>query len=120
MDEEKKQEAGEAHPAEQQIPTQPSVPIMPSEVPKEVQEEPQEIAQPTQVFVPKSAPAGEEAKPPRWLKIKGFFVECKRVLRITKKPDATEFKTIVKISGIGIAAIGFIGFLVHFLKELVF
>ena len=89
-------------------------------MPKEVQQEPQEIAQPTQVFVPKTTAAGEEAKPSRWLKVKEFFVECKRVLRITKKPDRMEFKTIVKISGIGIAIIGFIGFLVHFLKELVF
>jgi protein transport protein SEC61 subunit gamma-like protein len=120
MDEEKKQEDAEAPPAEQQIPTQPSEPIRTDEVPAEVQKEPEQIAQPTQVFVPKSTPAGAEAKPSRLQKVKEFFVECKRVLRITKKPDSTEFKTIVKISGIGIAAIGLIGFLVHFLKELVF
>ncbi len=135
MDDEKKQEDAEAPPAEQQIPdsaesdqparrsalpTQPSEPIRTDEVPAEVQAEPEQIAQPTQVFVPKSTPAGAEAKPSRWQKVKEFFVECRRVLRITKKPDSTEFKTIVKISGIGIAAIGLIGFLVHFLKELIF
>lgn len=120
MDDEKKQEGAEAPPAEQQIPTQPSEPIRTDEVPAEVQAEPEQIAQPTQVFVPKSTPAGAEAKPSRWQKVKEFFVECRRVLRITKKPDSTEFKTIVKISGLGIAVIGLIGFLVHFVKELVF
>ncbi len=115
MDEEKKpEERGSG------IPTQPSEPIMPSEVPAEVQKEPEQIAQATQVFVPKKSAAGAEAKPSRWLKLREFFVECKRVLRVTKKPDAVEFKTIVKISGIGIAAIGLIGFLVHFIKELMF
>jgi len=39
-------------------------------------------------------------------------------LKITKKPDAVEFKTIVKISGLGIIVIGLIGFAIHFIKEL--
>ncbi|MEM4246758.1 MAG: protein translocase SEC61 complex subunit gamma [Candidatus Woesearchaeota archaeon] len=115
MDEEKKQEL----PEEQKIPEEKTAPIMPSEVPAEIQKEPEQIAQPTQVFVPKTV-AGGEAKPSRWQKVKDFLVECRRVLRVTKKPDKVEFKTIVKISGIGIVAIGFIGFLVHFLKELIF
>jgi protein transport protein SEC61 subunit gamma-like protein len=115
MADENKQEDG-------QIPTESSEPIRTDEVPAEVQSEPQEIAEPTeqtQVFVPKTA-GGEEIKPSMWQKIKEFLVECKRVLRITKKPDRNEFKTIVKISGLGIAIIGFIGFIVAFLKELVF
>jgi len=119
MDEEKKG----VPEAEQQIPAEQTPPIMPSEVPKEIQEEPKEIAQPTaptQVFVPKTAAAAEEAKPSKWQKVRGFIVECRRVLRVTKRPDKVEFKTIVKISGIGIVAIGFIGFLVTFLKELIF
>ncbi|MEM2916561.1 MAG: protein translocase SEC61 complex subunit gamma [Candidatus Woesearchaeota archaeon] len=119
MDEEKKPESAEAPSAEQQIPTQPAEPIRTDEVPAEVQKEPEQIAQPTQVFVPKTV-AGGEAKPSRWQKIKNFLIECRRVLRVTKKPDSVEFKTIVKISGIGIVAIGLIGFLVHFIKELVF
>ncbi len=100
------------------IPSQPSEPIMPSEVPKEVQQEPEKIAEPTQVFVPKAATAGGEAKPSLWQKCRSFLVECRRVLRVTKKPDRMEFKTIVKVSGVGMAIIGLIGFLVHFIKEL--
>ena len=44
-------------------------------------------------------------------KFKSFIIECGRVLKITKKPDAFEFKTIVKVSGLGILVIGLIGFL---------
>lgn len=94
--------------------------IMPSEVPKDIQEEPKQVAQPTQAFVPKKKETPGEAKPSKWQKIKRFGVECKRVLRVTRKPDKIEFKTIVKISGIGIIIIGVIGFLIHFIKELLF
>lgn len=55
-------------------------------------------------------------------KAKRYIMECRRVLRITQKPSQEEFKTIVKITGIGMLAIGFIGFLVivsaHYLKLL--
>jgi len=51
--------------------------------------------------------------------LKRFAIECRRVLKVTKKPDGDEFKTIVKISGIGLLVIGFIGFLLHFIKELI-
>ena len=114
MDEEKTAEA------EQQIPTAPEPKIESSEVTKELEQEPQEIAEPaSQVYVPKST-AVAEAKPSRFQKLKDFWTECVRVIRVTKKPDKGEFKTIVKISGIGMAIIGFIGFLVHFIKELIF
>ena len=53
-------------------------------------------------------------------KFRTFSRECMRVLKITKKPDTSEFKTIVKISGLGIILIGLIGFLVHFLREVLF
>ena len=53
-------------------------------------------------------------------KIKSFIRESIRVLRVTKKPDAIEFKTIVKVSGIGILVIGLIGFLVQMFKLLFF
>ena len=46
-------------------------------------------------------------------KIKSFFIECKRVLSLTKKPSKEEYKTIVKASGLGILVIGLIGFLLH-------
>jgi protein transport protein SEC61 subunit gamma-like protein len=55
-----------------------------------------------------------------WLKLGAFTRECIRVVRITKKPDKAEYTTIVKISGIGILVIGFIGFILHAAKELLF
>jgi len=110
--------ADENKPEGSEIPSQPSEPIRTDEVPAEVQKEPEKIAEPTQVFVPKRTYA-EEIKQSKWQKLRGFMVECMRVLRITKRPDRQEFKTIVKVSGIGIAIIGFLGFLVHFIKELI-
>lgn len=59
-------------------------------------------------------------KPTMWGKFKTFVKECARVLRITKKPTKEEFKTISKVSGLGILIIGLIGFLVHLIKILVF
>ena len=50
-------------------------------------------------------------------KIKAYVNECIRVLRVTKKPNAVEFKAIVKISGLGMIVIGLIGFIVQMMKE---
>ena len=49
---------------------------------------------------------------------KAYVVESRRVLKITKKPDNEEFKTIVKVSGLGMMIIGLLGFLVTLIKEL--
>jgi protein transport protein SEC61 subunit gamma-like protein len=51
-------------------------------------------------------------------KLKEFTTECIRVLRITKRPNKEEFLTIVKVSGLGIAIIGVIGFILHVLNQL--
>ena len=56
----------------------------------------------------------------RWGRFKGFVAECLRVLKIIRKPDSFEFKTIVKVSGLGIIIIGFIGFILFMLKQLFF
>lgn len=53
-------------------------------------------------------------------KIKSFIEECVRVAKVTKKPDAVEFKTIVKVSGLGILIIGLVGFIVQMFKLLFF
>src|SRR3989344_3041247 len=50
--------------------------------------------------------------------LKAFILECKRVLRVTKKPDKQEYTTIVKISAIGMALIGALGFIIFFAKEI--
>jgi len=62
----------------------------------------------------------QEFKPTLWFKTKRFFKECRRVLKITKKPSMLEFKTIVKASGLGMIIIGLIGFIISILKQLLF
>lgn len=63
----------------------------------------------------------EEQNTASWqYKIKSFIGECLRVLKVTKKPDAIEFKTIVKVAGLGILLIGLIGFVVQMIKLLFF
>ncbi|MBS3131397.1 protein translocase SEC61 complex subunit gamma [Candidatus Woesearchaeota archaeon] len=49
-------------------------------------------------------------------KVKMFLSECRRVLRVTRRPDSTEFKIIVKASGLGMIVIGLIGFLITMAK----
>ena len=62
----------------------------------------------------------EDNKPSLKRKIKDFIRECKRVLIVTKKPGRDEFKTIVKVSGLGIMIIGVVGFLIQMIKQLLF
>lgn len=49
-----------------------------------------------------------------------FVKECVRVLKVTKKPTKEEFKTIVKVSALGMAIIGLIGFLILLIKQTLF
>lgn len=51
-------------------------------------------------------------------RIKKKLNEYWRVLRVTKKPDAVEYKTIVKVSALGMAAIGAIGFFIQLTWEI--
>jgi len=60
----------------------------------------------------------ESTKPTIMQKLKHFFEECKRILIITKKPSKEEFKTIFKVSGIGVIVIGLVGFILQMLKQL--
>ena len=55
-----------------------------------------------------------------WIKFKSFINESVRVLRITRKPNSLEFRTIVKVSGLGMILIGLIGFIITMLKQLLF
>ncbi len=55
-----------------------------------------------------------------WVRLKSFVGECSRVLKVTRKPDMLEFKTIVKVSGLGMAIIGIIGFVVTMFKQIFF
>ncbi len=76
--------------------------------------------QPTQMFIAKKREDTKEIQQSKFERLKTYLIECKRVLKVTKKPDKLEFKTIVKVSGIGILVIGLIGFLINMVKELFF
>ena len=61
----------------------------------------------------------QEPKPTLIQQAKRFLIECKRVLKVTKKPDNAEFKGIVKVSGLGILAIGLLGFLINLIVQFI-
>ena len=44
--------------------------------------------------------------------IKGFLNSSRRVITVSKKPDWNEFKTMAKVTGLGIIVIALIGFVV--------
>jgi len=45
-------------------------------------------------------------------KISSFFLKCKRVWSILRKPTKKEFWTVAKVSGIGVILLGVFGFIV--------
>jgi protein transport protein SEC61 subunit gamma and related proteins len=55
-----------------------------------------------------------------WVNFKSFVIECRRVVKVTRKPTKEEFKTIVKASALGMAIIGAMGFLISLIKQLLF
>ncbi|MFW6378391.1 MAG: protein translocase SEC61 complex subunit gamma [Nanoarchaeota archaeon] len=50
-------------------------------------------------------------------KLKSFYKECVRVFKITKKPSNSEYKAILKVSGLGILVIGLLGFIIHLIDH---
>jgi protein transport protein SEC61 subunit gamma-like protein len=50
-------------------------------------------------------------------RFKEFIAECRRVIRVTKKPSRDEFRTIVKVSGLGIILIGLVGFILQMIRN---
>lgn len=62
----------------------------------------------------------EEEKQSILGKFKSFSLECRRVLKVTKRPSKLEFKSIVTVTGIGIAIIGFLGFVIQMVKLIFF
>ena len=55
-----------------------------------------------------------------WVRLKTFINESIRVLRVTRKPSKEEYKTIVKVSGLGMILIGLLGFIITMVKQLLF
>ncbi|MBI2572793.1 protein translocase SEC61 complex subunit gamma [Candidatus Woesearchaeota archaeon] len=62
----------------------------------------------------------EEQQEVRPNRVQRFIKETLRVIHITKKPNRTEYISLVKVTGLGIAIIGLIGFVLHILKQLLF
>lgn len=50
--------------------------------------------------------------------IKPFYMKCKRVWLVLKKPSKQEFEKIIKVSGVGILLLGALGFLVSIIMKL--
>ena len=55
-----------------------------------------------------------------WQKFTSFMIQTKRVMQVTRKPTSEEFKAIMKITALGITAIGVVGFLLQIIKQLLF
>ena len=51
-------------------------------------------------------------------RIKSFLTQARRVLMVASKPEKDEFRLSVKITAIGIVIIGFIGFIIFFIAQL--
>lgn len=51
-------------------------------------------------------------------KLKSFVLQSKRVWHVLRKPSGAEFKTIAKVSALGILVIGAMGFLISDLIKL--
>ena len=52
-------------------------------------------------------------------KLGSFIVQCKRVWHVLRKPTGEEFKTIAKVSAIGLVLIGLVGFIVAVIMQLI-
>ena len=51
-------------------------------------------------------------------KLGRFFASSRRVLLISKKPNWTEFKTMAKVTGIGIIIVALIGYVLQLIFAL--
>jgi len=49
---------------------------------------------------------------------KSFFLKCKRVWHVLKKPTKKEFETIAKVSALGILVLGVLGFIISMLMKI--
>jgi len=61
----------------------------------------------------------QEYKQSLFSRFRSFLLEAKRVFRVTKKPSKEEFKAIVKVSAIGMAVIGILGFIIQITWRLI-
>ena len=50
-------------------------------------------------------------------KIKSFAGQCVRVWKLLRKPSGTEFKTVAKVSALGLGVIGVMGFFISIIMN---
>jgi protein transport protein SEC61 subunit gamma-like protein len=53
-------------------------------------------------------------------KLKSKYTQYSRVWRLLKKPSMTEFKTISKVTAVGLLVIGLLGFIISIVMTLTF
>lgn len=51
-------------------------------------------------------------------RLKSFVIQSVRVWKLLRKPSAAEFKTIAKVSAIGILVLGAAGFIIATIMEI--
>ncbi len=59
-------------------------------------------------------------KPGALTKLKSFFLQSVRVWHVLRKPTTEEFKSISKVSALGIFLIGLAGFLISIIIKIAF
>ena len=47
------------------------------------------------------------------------YKETRRIIRLTRKPRASEFNETAKVTGLGTIAIGFLGFIIFVLAKII-
>ena len=52
-------------------------------------------------------------------KLKSFYAQTLRVWQILRRPSREEFTTVAKVSAIGILIIGFVGFVISILLNVI-
>jgi protein transport protein SEC61 subunit gamma and related proteins len=50
--------------------------------------------------------------------LRKMLSETRRIIALTRKPKRSEFNEIVKVTGVGIILMGFIGFAILFISRL--
>ena len=48
-----------------------------------------------------------------------FLQNCRRTLKVAKKPDKSEYLQVAKITGLGILLVGFVGFVIMFVSYII-
>jgi len=61
----------------------------------------------------------KEKKPGIFLKLKDKLGQYRRTIAVARKPGKEEFLASIKITGIGILLLGFIGFVIYMIYHLV-